>query len=118
VVHVRGPESVDEAVAVAPWVDAILLDSGDPTAAIQELGGTGRVHDWAISRRIRDAVAALDRPLFLAGGLRAENVGRALATVDPYGLDLCSHVRRDGRLDAERLAAFVAAVRAPGCQTS
>src|SRR5438477_7195237 len=54
VVHVTGPESVDEAVAVASSVDAILLDSGNPSLAVKELGGTGRRHDWALSRKIRE----------------------------------------------------------------
>lgn len=110
VIHVAGEASVDEAVAVAPWVDAILLDSGNPALAVKELGGTGRTHDWALSRRIRDAVHP--RPVWLAGGLRAHNVAEALAAVRPHGVDLCTGVRTDGRLDAAKLAAFMAAVRA------
>ena len=110
VVHVTGPASVDEAVAVAPLVDALLLDSGNPNLAVKELGGTGRVHDWATSRRIRDAVFPL--PLFLAGGLRADNVAAAIRTVQPHGLDLCSSVRSQGRLDAGLLRRFMDAVRA------
>jgi len=110
VIHVTGEASVAEAVAVAPLVDAILLDSGNPNLAVKELGGTGRVHDWMLSRRIRDAVFPL--PLFLAGGLRADNVGDAIRAVQPFGLDLCSSVRSDGRLDAGRLQAFMAAVQA------
>lgn len=112
VIHVLGEPSIAEAVAVAPLVDAILLDSGNPTLAVKELGGTGRVHDWATSRRIRDALVALPRPvpLFLAGGLRADNVAEAIRTVRPNGIDLCSGVRRDGVLDAQRLAGFMAAV--------
>jgi phosphoribosylanthranilate isomerase len=110
VVHVTGPASVDEAVAAAPLVDALLLDSGNPNLAVKELGGTGRVHDWATSRRIRDAVFPL--PLFLAGGLRADNVAQAIRTVQPHGLDLCSSVRSQGRLDAGLLRRFMDAVRA------
>lgn len=113
VVHVRGEASIDEADAVAPRVDAVLLDSGNPTAAVKQLGGTGRTHDWAISLRIREVVAAHGRPLYLAGGLNAGNVAAAVAAVQPWGLDLCSSVRRDGRLDAARLAAFFAALPAP-----
>lgn len=109
VIHVVGAASLDEAVAAAPFVDAILLDSGNPALAVKELGGTGRTHDWSWSRRIRDAVAL---PLYLAGGLHAGNVGDALAQVQPFGLDVCSGVRRDGRLDAERLRAFVRAAHA------
>jgi phosphoribosylanthranilate isomerase len=109
VIHVTGEGSVAEALAAAPWVDAILLDSGNPNLAVKELGGTGRVHDWSLSRRIRDAIAP--RPLFLAGGLRADNVADAIAAVQPHGLDLCSSVRSEGRLDAVKLAAFMSAVR-------
>jgi phosphoribosylanthranilate isomerase len=109
VIHVRSPRSVDEAVRVAPFVDAILLDSGNPTAAIKELGGTGRVHDWTISRAIRDAVQL---PIFLAGGLRASNVADAVAVVRPFGVDVCSGVRVYGRLDADEVRAFVAAATA------
>ena len=107
VIHVAGDASVAEAVSVAPHVSAILLDSGQPNAATKTLGGTGRRHDWAVSRRIR---AAVDVPVFLAGGLRADNVAEAIATVGPFGVDLCTGVRTDGRLDAAKLAAFMRAV--------
>jgi len=110
VIHVLGEASIDEAVAAAPWVDALLLDSGNPHLAVKELGGTGRRHDWPTSRRIRDAVRPT--PLFLAGGLRADNVAEAITIVQPHGLDLCSSVRSDGRLDALKLQAFFAAVQA------
>ncbi len=110
VIHVTGDGSVAEALAVAPLVDAVLLDSGNPNLAVKELGGTGRTHDWATSRRIRDAVHPL--PLWLAGGLRAHNVAEAIAQVQPYGLDLCTGVRTGGQLDGARLADFMAAVRA------
>ena len=110
VIHVAGEESVREAVAAAAHADALLLDSGQPHAAIKVLGGTGRVHDWAVSRRIVEAVAC---PVFLAGGLRADNVGAAIATVRPFGVDLCTGVRRaDYALDPAKLEAFVAAVAA------
>jgi len=106
VIHVTGPESVDEARAVAPQVNAILLDSGNPSLAVKELGGTGRVHDWSLSRRI---VEAVEVPVWLAGGLRPDNVAEAVARVGPFGLDICSGVRTDGRLDPAKLAALVAA---------
>jgi phosphoribosylanthranilate isomerase len=103
VIHVTGPESVDLAVAAARHVDAILLDSGNPSLATKELGGTGRTHDWTLSRRIRDAI---DRPLFLAGGLNPSNVAVAVDAVQPFGLDVCSGVRTDDRLDENKLTAF------------
>jgi phosphoribosylanthranilate isomerase len=108
VVHVTGPESIEEAIAVASSVDAILLDSGNPSLAVKELGGTGRRHDWRLSRKIREQVSI---PIFLAGGLKAENVGEAIAAVQPFGLDLCSGVRTDGVLDREKLEKFFAAVK-------
>jgi phosphoribosylanthranilate isomerase len=108
VIHVTGPESVEEAIAVASGVDAILLDSGNQSLAVKELGGTGRRHDWNLSRKIREQVSM---PIFLAGGLKAENVGEAIHTVEPFGLDLCSGVRTDGKLDREKLARFFVAVK-------
>jgi phosphoribosylanthranilate isomerase len=110
VVHVDGEEAVARAAAVAPQVDAILLDSGNQRLAVKELGGTGRRHDWAISRRIREAV---DVPVYLAGGLRAENVAEAVSTVGPYGLDVCTGVRTEGRLDPAALARLIAALGSP-----
>ena len=83
--------------------DALLLDSGRPAAAVKELGGTGRVHDWTLSRRIVDEVA---RPVFLAGGLRPGNVAEAWQAVRPFGLDLCTGVRTDDKLDAAKLKEF------------
>ena len=109
VIHVIGEQSIDAACAVAPHVHAILLDSGNPALAVKELGGTGRRHDWQISRRIREAVHV---PTFLAGGLRPENVTEAIEIVRPFGLDVCSGVRTDGRLDEAKLTAAMAAVRA------
>jgi len=111
VLHVTGASTVDESVRVAPHVDAVLLDSGRPDLAVKELGGTGRTHDWSVSRRV---VEACGKPVFLAGGLRAENVGEALRVVRPFGLDVCSGVRTNGRLDGEKLRTFVAAMRAGG----
>lgn len=103
VVHVTGEGSIEEAVSISPRVDAILLDSGNQSLAVKELGGTGRVHDWKISRRIREEISL---PLFLAGGLKAENIREAIDEVQPFGVDICSGVRADGRLDERKLAAF------------
>ena len=108
VVHVTGPESVEEAIAVAAQVDAVLLDSGNQSLAIKELGGTGRTHDWSLSRQIREAI---DVPLFLAGGLKPENVAAAIREVQPFGIDVCSGLRTAGALDRHKLAEFFAAIR-------
>lgn len=108
VIHVTGDDSIAEAELVAPLVDAILLDSGRPDGAIRELGGTGRVHDWEVSARI---IAAVDRPVFLAGGLHPGNVAQAIRRVRPFGVDVCSGLRPGGSLDERLLASFFAAVR-------
>ncbi|MEK6475932.1 phosphoribosylanthranilate isomerase [Catalinimonas sp. 4WD22] len=107
VIHVVDESSLNEAKSVSRDVDAILLDSGNPNLSVKELGGTGRVHNWEISRKIREAI---DKPLFLAGGLKPENVQEAIRKVTPFGVDICSGVRTDGKLDAEKLKHFVSAV--------
>lgn len=107
VIHVTGEPSVDEAAEIAKHVDAILLDSGNPRLTVKELGGTGRRHDWRLSRRI---VETCERPVFLAGGLNAQNVREAMDTVQPFGLDLCSGVRTAGKLDLRKLEAFFQSV--------
>jgi phosphoribosylanthranilate isomerase len=107
VIHVTGEESVAHAQRIEAHVDALLLDSGNTTLAVKELGGTGRVHNWDLSRRIRDAVS---KPIFLAGGLRRENVCGAVATVHPFGLDLCSGVRTNDVLDERKLQDFFEAI--------
>src|SRR5206468_12226699 len=107
-VHGTDSASVDYAVAAATHVDALLLDSGNPNLAVKELGGTGRTHDWTLSRRIRDAISV---PVFLAGGLTPTNVADAIAAVQPFGLDLCSGVRTNDNLDIVKLKAFFAAIR-------
>jgi phosphoribosylanthranilate isomerase len=113
VIHVTGPESLQEATEVAPHVQALLLDSGKLTGPVKELGGTGRTHDWSVSRQIRESVSV---PVFLAGGLRPDNVIDAIGQVGPFALDLCSGVRTEGRLDEIKLARFFRNVRsATGC---
>ena len=107
VIHVSGAESVSEAVSVARFVDAILLDSGNQSLPIKELGGTGRTHDWNVSREIVKEVRV---PVFLAGGLRSDNVADAVRTVGPFGVDVCTGVRTNGELDEVKLRAFFAAV--------
>lgn len=103
VIHVNGPESIREAQAVAPYVHAVLLDSGNPNAATPELGGTGRVHNWDVSREI---VNSLDVPVFLAGGLNPNNIAEAWARVRPYGFDLCSGLRTNNQLDRVKVKQF------------
>lgn len=108
VIHVTGETSVEAALKVAPEVDALLLDSGNPTLAVKELGGTGRTHDWLLSRRICQDAGV---PVFLAGGLKPGNVGAAIWQVRPFGLDLCSGVRTNGQLDSDKLHRFFEQVR-------
>ena len=108
VIHVMNENSIEEAEKISHSVDAILLDSGNPNLEIKELGGTGRVHNWEISRRIVEAVTT---PVFLAGGLNPNNVAQAIKAVKPFGVDLCSGVRTDKKLDEKKLAAFFSHVK-------
>ncbi|MGI8582855.1 MAG: phosphoribosylanthranilate isomerase, partial [Chitinophagaceae bacterium] len=108
VIHVIDEGSVEVAIKVSKHVDAILLDSGNPKLAIKELGGTGRVHDWKLSRKIKESIKI---PVFLAGGLNALNVKQAIDKVEPYGVDVCSGVRTNGQLDENKLKAFFDAVK-------
>lgn len=107
VIHVTDDGSVDEACELAEHVDAILLDSGNPGLKLKELGGTGRRHDWKLSRRI---VESCGKPVFLAGGLNAENVREAIEMVEPFAVDVCSGVRTNGTLDLKKLENFFTAV--------
>ncbi len=108
VIHVVGPESLDEAMIIAPHVDGLLLDSGNPKLAVKELGGTGRVHDWTVSKAIVEECGV---PVFLAGGLNPKNVREAIKKVKPFGVDVCSGLRRDGWLEEDLLYKFVNAVK-------
>ena len=107
VLHVQGEESIQESKDVSEYVDAILLDSGNPNLAVKELGGTGRTHDWEISRAIRETTSI---PVFLAGGLNASNIKKAVSIVKPFGVDLCSGVRSDGNLDENKIHQFFEAL--------
>lgn len=108
VVHVQDENTVSEAIDLSSSVDAILLDSGNPNLSIKELGGTGRTHNWDLSRKIRDQI---DIPVFLAGGINSKNVKQAVAHVKPFGVDLCSGVRSNGKLDENKLSLFFQAIK-------
>ena len=103
VIHVTGSEAIREAKKISSYVDTILLDSGNPGLAVKELGGTGRTHNWNISRQIIDS---MDIPVYLAGGLKPENIQEAIRAVKPFGVDLCSGVRTNDRLDSKKLLKF------------
>ncbi|MFN8305371.1 MAG: phosphoribosylanthranilate isomerase [Ferruginibacter sp.] len=108
VIHVTGDESIEQALRVQDQVDALLLDSGNPKAAVKTLGGTGNTHNWSISGEL---VRQVNIPVFLAGGLNPGNVQEAIQAVKPYGVDICSGVRSNGKLDVQKLDAFVRAVK-------
>lgn len=111
VVHVEDDSAIGEArVLAAAGADALLLDSGRPSAGVPELGGTGRVHDWVVSRKVVESVGAV--PVFLAGGIRPENVREAIQAVQPFGVDVCSGVRVEGWLNGATLASLAWAIDA------
>ncbi len=107
VIHVENGTAVGRAQRVSSFVDALLLDSGSPNGDVKTLGGTGKIHDWKISREI---VGSVDVPVFLAGGITPENLGEAIEAVHPYAVDVCTGVRTDGRLDPGKLEKLFAAV--------
>lgn len=107
VIHVNGNESIERALSLQENVDALLLDSGNPSLPVKTLGGTGNTHDWSISSEL---VKAVKVPVFLAGGLNPSNVKEAIDIVKPFGVDVCSGVRTRGQLDKQKLNAFVKAV--------
>jgi len=115
VIHVTGSQSIEEAVSVAPQVHGLLLDAGNPSQESQELGGTGQIHNWEISRRIRELV---DVPVFLAGGLNSDNITAAIQKVEPFGVDVCHGVRTNGKLDESKLSQFFSKVVANGTSTN
>jgi phosphoribosylanthranilate isomerase len=104
VIHVIDERSIEDALRVNKYVDALLLDSGNPRLKIKELGGTGRRHNWGLSRKIIEEV---NLPVFLAGGLNPENVNEAIEVVQPFGLDICSGVRTNNHLDEMKLKSFI-----------
>ncbi|WP_372744060.1 phosphoribosylanthranilate isomerase [Lutibacter sp.] len=108
VLHVLNEKSIEEAMEISSKVDIILLDSGNPNLATKELGGTGRVHNWEISKQI---VENVNVPVFLAGGLNPLNAKNAIEQVGAFGLDLCSGVRTNGKLDLQKLNAFFSAIK-------
>ncbi|MBL0063302.1 MAG: phosphoribosylanthranilate isomerase [bacterium] len=110
VIHVEDETDIDEALAAAEHVDYLLLDSGRPRLQVKELGGTGRVHDWQLNKTIRERSRV---PLFLAGGLNPENVAEAIRIVQPFGVDVCSGVRREGKLDEGKATLFINSILTP-----
>jgi phosphoribosylanthranilate isomerase len=104
VIHVRDESSIEESINISSKVDGLLLDSGNQTLKIKELGGTGRTHNWEISRKI---VENVNKPVFLAGGLTPENVIEAVDTVKPFGVDVCTGLRINGKLNEEKLFIFI-----------
>jgi phosphoribosylanthranilate isomerase len=100
VIHVMDEKAVQEAIEISEWVDAILLDSGNPNLSTKVLGGTGKTHNWDLSKKIREKISL---PIFLAGGINKDNIRKAIDHVQPFGIDLCSSVRTNGQLDERKL---------------
>ena len=100
VIHVLDEKAVQEAIEISEFVDAILLDSGNPNLSTKVLGGTGKIHNWDLSKKIRENISI---PTYLAGGINKDNIRMAINQVQPYGIDLCSSVRTNGQLDELKL---------------
>ncbi|MFA9205178.1 MAG: phosphoribosylanthranilate isomerase [Burkholderiaceae bacterium] len=100
VIHVLDEKAVQEAIEISEWVDAILLDSGNPNLSTKVLGGTGKTHNWDLSKKIRENISI---PTYLAGGINKGNIRKAIDHMQPFGIDLCSSVRTNGQLDESKL---------------
>ncbi len=110
-VHVTGDNAVGDALEAADSCHAVHLDS----RTADRLGGTGRTHDWSISRTIVDALAPLGLPVILSGGLRPENVAEAIEAVRPFAVDVNSGVENEhGDKDSSRSFDFVDRARTTG----
>lgn len=107
VIHVLDENSIQEAIEISEFVDAILLDSGNPNLSTKVLGGTGKTHNWDISKKIRENISI---PTYLAGGINKDNVRKAIEHVEPFGIDLCSSVRTNGQLDERKLEELFKAI--------
>ena len=103
VIHIDDLKSINKSKDIEKYVDAILLDSGNQNIEVKELGGTGRIHNWSISKQI---VEEVNVPVYLAGGLNADNIQEAIRIVKPYVVDLCTGVRTNNQLDEEKLKIF------------
>lgn len=104
VIHVSGEESIKEAVNASKFCHGLLLDSGNQKLKIKVLGGTGKTHDWTISKRI---VKAVNVPVFLAGGLNPSNIKKAIEEVQSFGVDVCSGLRVNHNLVESKLIEFI-----------
>jgi len=94
--------SLGDLITVSEYCDAILLDTLSSTKS----GGTGRVHDWNASRRLRQTLDP--KPIILAGGLTPENVGEAIKIVEPYAVDVASGVESGpGKKDHAKMVEFI-----------
>ena len=88
-------------------MDFILLDFGNPNLQKKVLGGTGKTHNWELSKKIAEQV---DVPVFLAGGLNPENVKVAINQVKPFSVDVCSGVRTEKLLSPQKVKSFIQAI--------
>jgi len=103
----------DEVHSLSPNIDAFITDTYDPASGA--CGATGKTHDWQVSRRL---VEISPRPVILAGGLRPENVARAITEVRPAAVDVHTGVEGpDGRKDLRLVRAFIEQARAAFTKT-
>ncbi len=95
--------------------DCLVLDTMVVKGGVRQMGGTGVSSDWELAR---DVVRSVDHPVFLAGGIRCENVREAIECVRPFGIDVSSGVEtKVGRKDRERLIRLMSIARRCGRAT-
>ncbi|MEM0035812.1 MAG: phosphoribosylanthranilate isomerase [Candidatus Korarchaeum sp.] len=99
---VSSAQVIEEALSSYYLVNGFLADSPHP----EKHGGTGLVHNWDLSKILKEAV--YPKPLILAGGLNPENVERAVRYVKPYAVDVSSGIESSpGSKDPEKLRVFI-----------
>ena len=103
-INIISADSVAYPEAFEKLVDGFVLDSINP--ATNQVGGTGKTHDWSVSRQI--VMRYPEVPIILAGGLNSENVRSAIECVRPFGVDVNSGTKAaDGFKDPRKIEAFI-----------
>jgi phosphoribosylanthranilate isomerase len=111
-VPVRGRHAIEVARRFVPCSDYLLLDTAHPATGV--VGATGHTHDWSLSAAL---VAAVERPVILAGGLGPENVLEAIERVRPAGVDSETRTSRADdrrRKDPDRVRRFIETAKKHG----
>jgi phosphoribosylanthranilate isomerase len=108
--HLSDGASVEKAITQMNEIKRTIVDKNVifllDTAAREKYGGTGAVFNWDLARSITRR-----HPVIIAGGLNPDNVGGAINTLKPWGVDVSSGVETEGKKDMKKIVKFIKAVR-------